>query len=106
MTIRLEFEQMKMAYLIEIKEPKNLEALKSAAFDKAWECVSNHFKSCEKPLPKQRHGSASYACIRSDADEILSDEDLQTSLKKGIGIFQVRFKVPSHPTVPFVPFRG
>ena len=107
MSIKLQFEQMKMAYNIVVKQPENFQALQTLAFDKAWECVTDYFKSLGEPLPKQKHGKASYTYIRNErGDEVLSDTDLQSSLKKGMDTFQIRFKVPSHPSVPFVPFRG
>ena len=106
MTIRLQFDQMKMLYSIPVEKPANFQALQTLAFDKAWECVTEYFKSCEEPLPKQKHGKPSSACITDETGKgIDSDQAFQAALKK-TDTFLVRFKVPAHPAVPFVPFHG
>src|SRR5690349_15100454 len=103
MSIKLQFQQMKMAYNINVKTPEDFHALQTIAFAKAWEFVTNYFKSLGEPLPKQQHGSPSYTCISTDkGDEVRSDADFRSFLEKGIDTFQIRFKVASHPSVPFV----
>ena len=83
MTVKLQFERMKIAHEIVVDRPSDFDALQTLAFNKAWECVEAYFKSLGEPLPKQRHGKPSHACIRCDLDDIHSDADLQSSLEKG-----------------------
>ncbi len=107
MTISFQFEKMKMAFIVnDLKTPADFKGLQTLAFDKAWDCVENYFKSCGKPLPKQRHGTLSCICIRSDLGDINSTAAFLSSLQKGIRTFQVSLNIPSHQDIPIVPIRG